>query len=373
MAVDETLISKYFNWSDAKIVAFQKALLEWYDRDGRQLPWRVDHDPYHVFVSEIMLQQTQVQTVIPYYLDFIASFPTVGELASAPESKLLKAWEGLGYYSRVRNMQKAAQQIMRDYVGQWPTTAAKLQTLTGIGPYTAAAIASIAFNQPIAAIDGNAFRVFARLLKIDLDISKSQTRPVFQAIGDRLISVARPGDFNQAIMDLGTSYLTAKQPDAEHSPVRDFDESLADGTTLAYPVKTKKAKPIDFYYYALAIQSPEGWLFEQRPTKGMLARLWMLPLINCDDLTTSDPKEVLAELSTLFQQETEIHAEFHEVEMKPVIHTFTHQKWHIQIVQAKLTSTPNLSLFPGKWLSLAAIAEAPLPTVQLKLNQQLFV
>lgn len=370
MALADDFGAKYLNWSDTKILAFQKALLKWYDLEGRRLPWRLDHDPYHIFVSEIMLQQTQVQTVIPYYQNFMTVFPTVLDLAEASETKLLKAWEGLGYYSRVRNMQKAARQIKNEYSGNWPTSAVQLQELTGIGPYTAAAIASIAFGQPVAAIDGNAFRVFARLLKVDLDITKPQSRPVFQTIGDHLISQERPGDFNQAIMDLGTSYLTAKNPEPENSPVREFDESFADGTTLDYPVKTPKAKPVDLYYYALAVQSPAGWLFEQRPAKGMLARLWMFPLIDRADLDDSQP--LMSQVATRFKEETGVTAEFREVQMKPVVHTFTHQKWHLEILVAELSSTPDLSLFPGQWLDSTMRAESPLPTVQLKLNRQLF-
>ena len=148
-------------WHEDKIAALRQTLLEWYDREGRaDLPWRRDHEPYHVWVSEIILQQTQVQTVIPYFERFMTTFPTIADLAKAPEQVLLKTWEGLGYYSRVRNMQKAAQQVVNDYAGVWPSNMAALQKLTGIGPYTAAAIASISFNEPVPAIDGNAFRVF---------------------------------------------------------------------------------------------------------------------------------------------------------------------------------------------------------------------
>jgi A/G-specific adenine glycosylase len=190
-------------WDAATIKDFQTTLLDWFDHEGRDLPWRHDHEPYHVWVSEIMLQQTQVQTVIPYYQRFMALFPTVADLAAAPESQLLKAWEGLGYYSRVRNMQRCAKQLLTDYDGQWPQTAAELTELIGIGPYTAGAIASIAFNEPVPAVDGNAYRVFSRLLKIDADIAKPQTRAVFERVISQIISQERPGDFNQAIMDLG--------------------------------------------------------------------------------------------------------------------------------------------------------------------------
>ena len=202
-------------WHEEKIEAFRQTLLDWYDREGRaDLPWRRDKEPYHVWVSEIMLQQTQVQTVIPYFERFMKNFPTITDLAMAPEQRLLKTWEGLGYYSRVRNMQKAAQQVVNDYDGVWPSDMQALQQLTGIGPYTAAAIASISFDEPVPAIDGNAFRVFARLFKIDADIAQAKTRKIFFEVGQRLIDPERPGDFNQAIMDLGSSYMSAKNYDS---------------------------------------------------------------------------------------------------------------------------------------------------------------
>ncbi len=248
-------------WSQDQINAFQTTLLTWYDQHKRDLPWRQDHDPYHVWVSEIMLQQTQVQTVIPYYLRFMKQFPTVQSLAEADETDLMKAWEGLGYYSRARNLQRAAKQVVNDYHGHWPETASELQDLSGIGPYTAGAIASIAFNQPVAAVDGNAFRVFARLLEIDDDVAKPQTRKIFETVINRLISKERPGDFNQAIMDLGASYMTATNFDSSNSPVKAFNQSYLDGIESKYPVKTKKKRPVPHNYFGLVIRSYKGYLF----------------------------------------------------------------------------------------------------------------
>lgn len=371
MTTTAQLAAQYLTWSPEKIAQFRETLLTWYDREGRQLPWRADQEPYHIMISEIMLQQTQVQTVIPYYLNFLAKFPTVEELANAPETDLLNAWAGLGYYSRARNLQKAARQIVTDYQMQWPETAAELQSLSGIGPYTASAIASIAFGEPVAAIDGNAFRVFARLLKIDLDITKPKTRPVFQVIGDQLIDPQRPGDFNQAIMDLGAGYMTAKNSDSAHSPVRDFNASWQDGTELTYPVRTKKAKPVPIDYYALAIHSPAGWLFEKRPEKGMLAHLWMLPLVKAEDLEEIDGATDLVKLATVFNNQSGIQLEFNDPKLKPVSHTFTHQKWQITLVTAELPTAENLEFFPGEWFTEAALKDLPMPTVQEKINQRL--
>ena len=176
-------------WDDEKIASFRRTLLAWYDNEKRDLPWRRTKNPYHIWVSEIMLQQTQVVTVIPYYERFLAWFPTVDALAKAPEEKLLKAWEGLGYYSRVRNMQKAAQEIMDDFNGEFPSTYDDILSLKGIGPYTAGAIASIAFDLPEPAVDGNVMRVMARLFEVNYDIGDPKNRKIFQAIMEVLIDL----------------------------------------------------------------------------------------------------------------------------------------------------------------------------------------
>jgi len=356
-------------WSPATIKAFQTTLLTWFDREGRDLPWRHDHEPYHIWVSEIMLQQTQVQTVIPYYERFMTWFPTVTALAEAPENRLLKAWEGLGYYSRVRNMQRCARQLLADYGGQWPQTAAELTELIGIGPYTAGAIASIAFNQPVPAVDGNAFRVFSRLLKIDADIAKPQTRALFEQVITKLIPKDRPGDFNQAIMDLGSSYMTARNPDSAHSPVKQFNQAYLDGDELDYPVKTKKPRPVPIEYVAVLIQAETRWLMTQRPSNGMLANLWTVPLTKVTDLDLTDPvatDELPAAIEAYFQQENQLAIKVTPLALAPVKHTFTHQKWTIHLFAGKVTQ-PDLAYFPGKLVADDQLSKLPMPKVQLKI------
>lgn len=365
-------------WSDEKIQAFRSTLLNWYDTHGRDLPWRQDHDPYHVWISEIMLQQTQVNTVIPYYERFMTRFPTVETLANAPEADLMKAWEGLGYYSRARNLQRAARQIVNDLNGVWPQTVEGLRELAGIGPYTAGAIASIAFDQPVPAVDGNAFRVFARLLEIDLDIAKPQTRQVFENIISRIISPDRPGDFNQAIMDLGSSYMTAKHPDSAHSPVRAFNQAYLDGVELQYPVKSKKPKPVKVAYYGLVIQHQDQFLMMKRPGDGLLANFWTFPLIaEADVLARSETPDLLTDEERLELLEQLVREEFgltlHVVPLggKPVRHTFTHRQWLVSLLSAKLAPDSDLSFFPGKWISRSALAGVALPKVQDKLFDRL--
>lgn len=362
-------------WSPEKIKGFQKALLNWYDQNKRDLPWRVDHDPYHVWISEIMLQQTQVQTVIPYYQRFMKLFPTVGQLAQADESVLLKAWEGLGYYSRARHLQTAARQIVTDYGGQWPQTIDGLKSLSGVGPYTAGAIASIAFNQPVPAVDGNAFRVFSRLFKIDADIANPQTRHLFEKVIQNVISRDRPGDFNQAIMDLGASYMSAKNPDTVHSPVKQFDQAYLDGEEDKYPVKSKKKRPVRVNYFGLIIHSSKGFLFEQRPSDGILSHFLMFPLIKADELDSQKrsvqkiPSDEI--IDTIFQNWVSIYQlqliNLALVDRQKVSHTFTHQKWQITLLEASLPSNSDLSYFPGKWVPQDQFSTIAFSKVQSKM------
>ncbi|WP_081526868.1 A/G-specific adenine glycosylase, partial [Streptococcus pneumoniae] len=223
-------------WPEEKVISFREKLLAWYDENKRDLPWRRSKNPYHIWVSEIMLQQTRVDTVIPYYERFLDWFPTVESLATAPEESLLKAWEGLGYYSRVRNMQAAAQQIMTDFGGQFPNTYEGISSLKGIGPYTAGAISSIAFNLPEPAVDGNVMRVLARLFEVNHDIGIPSNRKIFQAMMEILINPDRPGDFNQALMDLGSDIESPVNPRPEESPVKDFSAAYQNGTMDRYPI-----------------------------------------------------------------------------------------------------------------------------------------
>lgn len=357
-------------WSENKIQAFQKTLLDWYDQNKRDLPWRQDKNPYHVWVSEIMLQQTQVQTVIPYYQRFMQQFPTVQSLAEANEDNLMKAWEGLGYYSRARNLQKAARQIVTDYHGKWPQTTLGLQELSGIGPYTAGAIASIAFNQPTAAVDGNAFRVFARLLEIDDDIAKPQTRKVFENVINHLISQERPGDFNQAIMDLGASFMTATNYDTDQSPVKAFNQSYLDGIEDHFPVKTKKKRPVPIDYFGLVIQSKKGYLLEQRPATGVLSHFWMFPLFNKQSLTDgkqlTEPK-LIQQLESQLLSDFQLPIHLRKISGKPVNHTFTHQKWHITMLTGQLNANCDLSYFPGNWVQATNFTNVTFSKVQSKM------
>lgn len=357
---------QHIEWSDEQIKAFRETLLSWYDAEKRDLPWRRDQDPYHVMVSEIMLQQTQVQTVIPYYERFLAQFPTVQALADAPEEAVLKAWEGLGYYSRARNLQAAAQQVAHELNGVWPETAAGLLELRGIGPYTAGAIASISFNQVEPAIDGNAFRVFARLLCIDADITKPKSRQLFDRVIRRIMDPDRPGDFNQAIMDLGSSYMSAKDPDSAHSPVAAFDGSYITGRVMDYPVKTKKKRPVPVPYYALAIHSSAGWLMTRRPEGGLLGGMLMWPLVQPEGIAQIDAPDAATAVSAVMTAALGTPITLVDADKPLVKHTFTHRQWQLTILSAEVEAvTPTDTQY--EWADAARLAASSLPTVQKKL------
>ena len=328
-------------WEEEKIASFREKLLAWYDANKRDLPWRRTQDPYKIWISEIMLQQTRVDTVIPYYERFLDWFPTVADLAQAPEEKLLKAWEGLGYYSRVRNMQKAAQQIMEDHGGVFPSSYEKISKLKGIGPYTAGAIASIAFGLPEPAVDGNVMRVLARLFEVDYDIGVPTNRKIFQAMMEFLIDPDRPGDFNQALMDLGSDIESPINPRPEESPVKEFSAAYQHGTMDRYPIKAPKKKPVPVHLTAFIIKDSQGrYLLEKNEREGLLSGFWHFPLIEVDSLS-----ENLGQLSLLdgqghkvdnpeilsFEQDYDLVIDWQDRSYPIVQHVFSHRKWQVQL------------------------------------------
>ena len=325
-------------WPEEKIKDFRSKLLAWYDENKRDLPWRRSSDPYAIWVSEIMLQQTRVDTVIPYYERFLAWFPSVADLAAAEEEKLLKAWEGLGYYSRVRNMQAAAQQVMTDFGGRFPETHKEISTLKGIGPYTAGAISSIAFGLPEPAVDGNVMRVLARLFEINLDIGVATNRKVFQALMEVLIDPDRPGDFNQALMDLGSDIEAPVNPRPEDSPVKEFSAAYQHGTMDIYPIKAPKKKPVPVYLQALVLVNPLGqYLLEKNENDGLLSGFWHFPLVEVDELTPLGQASLfeVAESTPMveagFEQDYDLEVDWDDTIYPQVKHVFSHRKWQVQI------------------------------------------
>lgn len=369
-------------WEEDKIFSFRQKLLTWYDENKRDLPWRRSKNPYHIWVSEIMLQQTRVDTVIPYYERFLDWFPTVESLANAPEERLLKAWEGLGYYSRVRNMQTAARQIMSDFQGEFPSTYEGISSLKGIGPYTAGAISSIAFNLPQPAVDGNVMRVLARLFEVNHDIGNPSNRKIFQAMMEILIDPNRPGDFNQALMDLGSDIEAPVNPRPEESPVKDFSAAYQHGTMERYPIKAPKKKPIPIYLKALVVQNSQGqFLLEKNESEKLLAGFWHFPLIEVDEFSDqtqdldlfSQVAEPILELGPSpqesFEQDYDLEVDWQDLLFEEVKHIFSHRKWHIQIIAGRVAETQEYADREALWLSPEEFSNYPLAKPQQKIWQ----
>ena len=369
-------------WEEEKILSFRQKLLAWYDENKRDLPWRRSKNPYHIWVSEIMLQQTRVDTVIPYYERFLESFPTVETLANASEERLLKAWEGLGYYSRVRNMQAAAQQIMNDFNGDFPSTYEGISSLKGIGPYTAGAISSIAFNLPQPAVDGNVMRVLARLFEVNHDIGNPSNRKIFQAMMEILIDPDRPGDFNQALMDLGSDIEAPVNPRPQDSPIKEFSAAYQHGTMDRYPIKAPNKKPIPIYLNALVVSNEKGqFLLEKNESEKLLAGFWHFPLIEVNKFSEqthdldlfSQVAEPILEMGpspqTSFEQDYDLDVNWLDVSFEEVKHVFSHRKWHIQLIAGQVSENKDYTDREVLWLTPEEFSLYPLAKPQQKIWQ----
>lgn len=372
-------------WSEKIIKEFQKVLFTWYDQqsEDHDFSWRKTNEPYPIWVSEIMLQQTRSDTVIPYFENFLEAFPTIQTLAEAPEDKVLKMWEGLGYYSRARNLKEAATQIVLHHGGVFPNDPKEIIKLKGIGPYTTGAISSMAFNLPTPAIDGNLMRVLSRLFEIDLDIAQAKNRKVFETVALYLIDEDRPGDFNQALMDLGRTICTPKNYFPEQSPIKEFNASYINDTWQKYPVKKPKNKPKPVTYVALILQNNQGeYLLERRPETGLLAKMWQFPLIKVEDIITDGTwkpfKPVILEALDAEQKDFIEHymIENYQVPISisdqtsgVVQHIFSHLKWKVSIFDGKIINDSSLQNIPEKceWVKDTDFEHYTFPTIQKKL------
>ncbi len=313
---------------------FRNDLIQWFETEQRDLPWRENKNPYRVWVSEIMLQQTRVEAVKPYYNNFMKQFPTLETLANADEEKVLKAWEGLGYYSRVRNLHAAVKEVQTHYNGIVPNTAEEIGKLKGVGPYTQGAILSIAYDVPEPAVDGNVMRVMSRILSIWDDIAKPKTRKLFEAIIREVISHENPSYFNQGLMELGALICIPKNPSCLLCPVRAHCRAFHEGVQQELPVKSKAKEPKAVPIVAGIVVDKEGrYVIHKRPSSGLLANMWEFPNIELQE-GISNPKQ---QLSYYLKEKFSINADITEY-VTNVSHTFSHRIWDITVYKGMVSN-----------------------------------
>lgn len=334
-------------------------LLAWYDKHHRTLPWRISPadgkvgvlpDPYHVWLSEIMLQQTTVTAVKPYYEKFLNLWPSVSDLAETSSESVMQAWAGLGYYSRARNLKKCAEFIENEYQSHFPNNETELIKLPGIGPYTAAAIASIAFQQPVAVVDGNIERVFARLFEIDTPLPQAKV-PIKEKVA-RHLSKTRPGDFAQGLMDLGSSICTPKKPNCLLCPLRDMCKASKHGTQEKYPIKApKKIKP-KREGAAFVIEDKDGAIYlQKRPETGLLGSMSEVPTTDWNSNQNGATNIQAAPFRADWQDKGQIR------------HVFTHFELTLTVYHANVSKRPILN---GWWSTKSAIVDEALPNLMKK-------
>ena len=337
--------------------AFRKRLHAWYHAERRTLPWREAPTPYHVWVSEIMLQQTQVATVIPYFERFIARFPNVQSLAEAPEEAVLAQWAGLGYYRRCRHLHKAAKEIVRDHDGELPGDLSSLLSLSGVGRYTAGAIASIAFGIPASVLDGNVARVLSRLVALEEESDSSAGQRKLWALADTLLCTQEPSAHNQAMMELGALICSPKAPLCDRCPVEPDCKAHALGTMTAYPRKRpkKSAKPV-FGVAGLAIDPKGRTLMARRPDDVLLGGLWELPW---GEIAADSTRP--AELRKHFKERSGLNVTV-GARLASVQHIFTHRRLTLEVYRvSSYEGTPNAQWYTEvRWVDQESLASLPL-------------
>jgi A/G-specific adenine glycosylase len=304
-------------------MSIAEILLTWYKGCKRDLPWRKDKDPYKIWVSEVMLQQTRVEAVKPYFERWMDRFPTLESLAAAEEEEVVRHWQGLGYYSRARNLLQGVREVSESYDGQVPETKKEITALSGVGDYTAGAILSIAYNKKEAAIDGNVLRVFSRLYCVEEDISTPGAKKIIRELVNKEIPEDHPGDFNQALMDLGAAICIPKTPRCALCPLGTYCCARSKGLEGKLPVKKKKTPPRQVRLMAGVIRQGDTFLLHQRPAKGLLAGMWEFPTV---EIKTAE--DVMDTFRKIMWEETGQEIEL-ERWLLQCTHIFSHRQWDI--------------------------------------------
>lgn len=327
---------------------FSHLLLAWFSNNSRDLAWRKDRNPYFIWLSEIILQQTRVEQGLPYFLKFIEKYPTVKDLAIANEDEILKLWQGLGYYSRARNLHFAAQYIENELDGIFPKTYKELLLLKGVGEYTAAAIASIAYKEAVPAIDGNVLRVISRLFNIEEPVDSSKGKKIIKDLMFEIIDKNNPGDFNQAVMELGALVCKPKNPDCNQCPLQEHCLALANNNVLNLPIKSKKIKIKNRYLNYFLFIDENGFLLEQRTNKDIWKNLYQFPLIESEHLSNETKEKWGIEKENLSLK-------------KEIIHKLTHQILHIRFFVSPIPKN-YLNNIGAKYYSINEALEKSIPT-----------
>ena len=341
-------------------------LLLWYHENSRTLPWRSDPTPYKVWISEIMLQQTQVETVIPYFERFMARFPDLASLAQAEESEVLQIWEGLGYYSRARNLHKAARVIINDFDGRIPSDINSLKSLPGIGAYTAGAIASIAFGAPEPALDANIRRVTIRLLDLH-DPQGNKTDEILWNFSRQVLPDKRAGDYNQALMDLGGAICKPNDPLCHHCPLNDECLAFQRGTQAELPLRKPKAKVPHRLVVAAVITHGSKVLVARRPSDGMLGNLWEYPGGSVPGDSSALAEALQALLKARFGLPVEV-----ETSMGTFKHAYTHFRITLHAFACRLLDADRVVL-PADfaWGQISNLSDYPMGKVARLISQKL--
>lgn len=334
-------------------MSFSNNLISWYLQNKREMPWRKTTDPYKIWLSEIILQQTRVAQGLPYYLRFTERFPTVQDLAAASQEEVLKLWQGLGYYSRGRNLHTSAQVIVSDYGGEFPKTYSEIKKLKGVGDYTASAIASISFNEPTAVVDGNVYRVLSRVFGIATPINSTEGIKEFKALAQQLLDPNQPANFNQAIMEFGAIQCKPQNPYCLHCVFQSECVALQTNKVAELPVKIKKTKVKKRYLNYLVFRSVHGkTLIKQRRGKGIWQGLYEFPFEETKKTIASGEEEVRfrENLKSLeIAQELKI-LDILRYNDTPIVHKLSHQHLHVTfwIIEVEsIKNGQNIASLPG--------------------------
>lgn len=334
---------------------FTKTLKHWYTEHKRELPWRETRNPYYIWLSEIIMQQTQIKQGLPYYNLFVANFPTVFDLAKAQESEVLKLWQGLGYYSRARHLHFSANYIVKNFQGEFPKTYKDLLKLKGVGDYTASAIASICYNEPTATVDGNVYRVLSRYFGIDTPINSSQGIKVFKTLAQRLLPKDKIGDYNQAVMEFGATLCKPKNPNCKVCPLNVTCVALQLNRIKEFPVKMNKTKISKKYFNFLVFASENNkTILEQRVKKGIWQNLYQFPLIETTESLTEDDFNRNKNVQSLINGTKYNFSLYNDTE---IVHKLSHQHLYIKFWILKVKQLPQ------KGIDISKIKSFPVPVL----------